>query len=252
MNRNQLAAHIIIGLLGSVLLVSAALTHAAWHDVTISLGATLIGVPIISGLLRYFSGDPLEDLKIEVAKFSSITALVASGERSGVRELFSQRSDISVDVFLNSIAISKTRIYLLAYAMEFVCDHPQMLRRIAERASLGCDVRILLGDPQGKFIRYRDEEEANEGSIPSRIDTSIIRARNELGVHFGSVRMFDAPLYASIYLFDNEMIVCPALYAKRGSLAPALRVASSGAMFEKYVDQFNTIWNLSGPAVERS
>ena len=217
------------------------------RDALLATGATLTTTPIVTALLRYFTGDPVEDLTREIGRISRVSR---EASRSGVLGIYHERADIATGRFEELCDKSRDRVAILAYAMEFLADSSTFLDTLGNRATAGVSVRVLLGDPEGHSIRMRDEEERNEGSIPSRIDTTLLRAQNELGrpgcsVH-STIRLFDAPLYASIYLFDDEMIVCPALYATRGSRAPAL-VLTTGPLLDSYLNHFDEIWGSAKP-----
>ena len=243
-----MASFVVIALGIAALAVAAALRDpGGLRDALLAIGATLTATPIVTALLRYFTGDPVEDLSREIGRISRVARQAA---QAGVLEIHHERADIPTAHFEELGRKSRDRVVILAYAMEFLADSTSFLGTLGDRAAAGVSVRILLGDPEGVSIRMRDDEERNEGSIPSRIHTTLLRARNELGRPGckveSIVRLFDAPLYASIYLFDDQMIVCPALYATRGSRAPAL-VLTAGPLLDSYLNHFDEVWRGAAP-----
>ncbi len=249
MNRSRkelIAAHSILLLAGLLLLaIGAQIDDGSWRDSIMAIGTTLVATPIVVFLLRYFSGDPIDDLKEVLA---SLSMIAEDATMTGLAEIKAERSALPTSSFVEAAQDSSQRIWILTYAAEFLADDPRFLGLLGAKSRAGCDVRLLLGDPTGDAILKRDAEEATEGSIPSRIETMLKRSRYELGDQFGTcVRLFDAPLYASLYRFDISMIVCPALFGQRGSKAPAFRVHQGRPLFTAYETHFIDVWDAATP-----
>lgn len=111
---------------------------------------------------------------------------------------------------------------------------------------VGCQIRILLAEPNAEFVKKRNEEEKGEGSIESRVRTSLTRLNPVLDVNNIEIRLHDTPLYCSIYRFDSEMFVTPHLYGIRGAAAPLLCFKEiDRGIFSKYEMHFQEIWKIA-------
>jgi hypothetical protein len=244
----RIAASIVMLAIGIAMVSTAIALEAssAPGQLLIATGTTFIAAPLITALLQFFNGDPVQDLHKELGRISLIAGQASD---AGVSQIFGQRADIPTETFESLARLATNRILILSYAMEFLADSPTFLEDLGFQAQKGLDVRILLGDPSGTSIIARDEEESSEGSIPSRIQTTLIRARREMGSNFtGRIRLFDAPLYASIYLFDNDAVICSSLFGQRGSRAPSIVARAPGPIFDSYFNHFEDLWALGAEA----
>lgn len=63
------------------------------------------------------------------------------------------------------------------------------------------------------------------------------------------VRVYAAPLYNSVFRFDDEMFVTPHLHGTPGSWAPVLhlRRLGSGGIFDRFAAHVDAVWAISHP-----
>lgn len=210
-------------------------------QVLLTTGTTFIAVPLVTSLLHFFTGDPVRDLIRELGEVSRISG---QANAVGLQEIYSQRARIPTEQFEQMARTATSQILIATYAMEFLVDSPVFLKELAGHSRRGGSLRVVLANPSGNAVRERDAEEANEGSIASRVETAIIRARAELGECFSSsVRLQDAPLYASLYIFDHAAYICLTLFGQRGSKAPTLLLRAGSPLFDSYMQHFNDIWD---------
>ncbi len=121
---------------------------------------------------------------------------------------------------------------------------------IAEAAAAGCQVRVLLLNPD---YPGADEIDADEGSpvgtLATRIRASLVRfahMRDEAGPAM-QLRTYDAPPTVSVVRGDDHMLVTPYLRFFVGSNSPTfeLRSATAEKMFSRYARHFENTWNLA-------
>lgn len=148
---------------------------------------------------------------------------------------------------MKKINESQNNIDILGYAVAFLTDHPDFINSLRKKTNSGCCVRILLGDPNGKCIKSRNLEEKNEGSIPSRIATSLSRLSVLMKEGKVEVRIHNTPLYCSIYRFDDNLLVSTHLYGIKGSSAPLFlyEKTKDDSLFNTYMKHFEDIWEQS-------
>jgi hypothetical protein len=121
---------------------------------------------------------------------------------------------------------------VLAFAGLFLTEeHPQWLPTLRAKAEGGVRVRLLLGDPEGRQLAARDDEQAiGRGVVAGRVGAVPAAYRTLASV--ASIRLHDTPLYNSLYRFDDELLVNVHVYgllARRGR-APPHRRGGGGRM----------------------
>jgi hypothetical protein len=131
------------------------------------------------------------------------------------------------------------------YALD---DHvPQTL---ADAATAGCDIRVLLLDPDYAGAADVDQGEGNPlGTLAPRIRAALarfsdIRTRYAPGM---TLRVYAANPTVSLVRVDERMVVTPYLRFFVGSNSPTFELHSGavGAVFSRYVRHFETTWNLA-------
>lgn len=226
---------------GSTLIVVGLYLHSTLRDVFLSIGTSITAASIVYIILSVVLGDPFSPMMERLKQ--SVEILETSGE-TGLLGIWKHRSDVPVQDFIQHLRNADQHIDILGYAIAFLPEHPDFSPLLEKKAASGCKIRILLGDPSGSFIQNRTQEEQHEGSIASRIETTIMRFRPLIDKNMIELRLHDTPLYNSIYRFDDHMYVTPQLYGLRGSAAPLLLLQKSEhGLFSSYLQHFEAVWN---------
>jgi len=143
---------------------------------------------------------------------------------------------------------AKTHVELLGYAMQFLHeDHKDFVTLLKDKASDGCQVRIIMADPQSSAASDRDHEEDLRGGLIARIKTSLTYFEPVIGTANIEIRLQSFPMYNSIFRFDGEMLVTPHLCHDPGRLAPLLHVrqGSEEGIFQRYLESFDYVFEAS-------
>lgn len=217
--------------------------------VCISVGASILATVLINCLTEKWLGDPLNtiisNMKNIGNKLNDSVSLLSMSKSTGLVGVWSKRADLETKDWIKYLKQSEGDIKILCYAMSFLPEHPNFAGVINEKISKGTKVKILLGDPMGKYISARTLEEKTEGPISERIKTSATRVQeinNDI-----EIRYFDAPLYASIYEFGTRMLVTPHLYGTRGACAPLIMIEKTeDGLFDSYDKYFEDVWKSVG------
>jgi hypothetical protein len=107
-------------------------------------------------------------------------------------------------------------------------------------------VRILVGDPDGRQLAYRDTENQIGGGVAGRVSAVLSYYRPLAGV--AAIRLHDTPLYNSIYRFDDEMIVNTHVYGLLAAYTPTMHLRRvDGAYFQTYLESFERVWASARP-----
>jgi transcriptional regulator with XRE-family HTH domain len=159
------------------------------------------------------------------------------------------RADVDAAHWWSMITKAKQQIDLLGYTLYFLPQqHPQLIPVLLEKCAAGCTVRLVLADPSSRFVRLRELEEQDPITLTARIQTSLRAFRPLIDKCAGAeLRFQDAPLYSSVFRFDDEMFVTPHLYATPGHRAPLLHLRRLGpnGLFSRFAAHFESIWTTT-------
>lgn len=162
------------------------------------------------------------------------------------------RADVDVAHWWSMIKKARQQIDLLGYTLYFLPQqHPQLISVLREKCAAGCTVRLVLADPESQYVRLRELEERDPITLTARIETSL-RSFAPLveDCQGAELRYQDAPLYSSVFRFDDEMFVTPHLYATPGHRAPLLHLRRLGpnGLFSRFAAHFESIWATTTPS----
>lgn len=155
------------------------------------------------------------------------------------------RTDLDIRRWWDLFRGAEREIDLLGFTLYFLWQqHPDLVGLLREKTSAGVRLRVALADPESEHVHYRDREEGQAITIVARIKSSlaVLAGLGELeGVE---TRFQDAPLYNSLFRFDDQMLVTPHLYAVPGHAAPLLhlRRLSDNGLFSRFATHFDGLW----------
>jgi hypothetical protein len=121
---------------------------------------------------------------------------------------------------------------------------------ITEAAAAGCQVRVLLLDPDHEGAAGIDADEGSPpGTLTARIGASLARftrMREEAGPNM-RLRTYSTHPTVSVVRGDDRMLVTPYLRFSVGSNSPTFEFtqASARKMFARYARHFDQIWRLA-------
>jgi len=152
-------------------------------------------------------------------------------------------------------AIRGAKKHLLLYGMAelgYALDDavPEMLEEASES---GCEVRILLLDPDYVGIAGIDSDEGSPpGTLAARIHSALTRF-HQIGNKCGAamqIRVYNAFPTVSIIRGDDRMILTPYLRFFVGSNSPSLELHNTSAVrvFDRYVRHFQSTWDFAKDA----
>lgn len=164
-----------------------------------------------------------------------------------------QRSDVPIEQWRSTFAISERSIDILVYAALFLHEQiPGWDALLKERARHGVRVRVLIGDPDCDAVRVRGEEETFGYGIQSRCHLAAMHYLPLTTVPGISVRVHSTTLYNSIYRSDDRMYVNAHLYGANAYGNPLLQLkrAASEGLFDAYVASMDAVWHTARPLEE--
>lgn len=163
---------------------------------------------------------------------------------------YARRADFAPHRWADLIDRSSRRIDLLGYAMLHVPEqYPRLALALQEKASQGCIVRIALADPDSAQVAARDAEEGLSGSLAGRIRYTLVYLQDLVDAGSAQIRFHEAPMYNSVFRFDDEMVVTPHRFGTPGFTAPLLHLKRLGpyGIFESFAEHFEAVWATTTP-----
>jgi hypothetical protein len=163
---------------------------------------------------------------------------------------FSNRASVPQQAWIHLLASARERIDVLVFSGTFFAQsNPQVARMLAERATAGVNVRLCFGDPTGRAVAIRDEEERIGGTLAAKIRASLTYYRSLVDVDGCEVRLHDTTPYNSLFRYDDTLMVNPHIWGQPASANPLLQLRRlEGAdWFGHYTESFDQVWETAKP-----
>jgi hypothetical protein len=164
--------------------------------------------------------------------------------------LYTTRAELSPATIASLLAGSSARIDVLAYSALWLWDSVKgFAETLASKATEGVEVRVCLGDPSSEAVRIRGREEGIGDSIAGRCRLAAICAQPICLVDPEAVRQSATTLYASIFRFDDDLLLNTQLYGNAAVDSPVLHVRRQGdrGIFANAIRSFERVWKDSQP-----
>lgn len=180
------------------------------------------------------------------ALLDSPAALSAS--RSELVQLWPSRDRVPSDVWRSLIDGTRAHLDLLAYSGGHLVEVYRLVDHIAEHAPAGLRVRLLLGDDTSEPVRARGRDEGLP-SLPARAASTREYLADVLALESVELRVHQTPLYASLYRFDDDLLVNHHTHGLPAKDNPVhhYRAVEGGALWRYYVAAFERVWATGYP-----
>jgi hypothetical protein len=163
---------------------------------------------------------------------------------SEIQAIYPHRWQVPADVWRGFFARARDEIGILVYSGLFLWEDAAVLHTLAEKATAGVKVRLLLGDPNGKHIATRGTDEGIGDAMPARIRNSLVLLRPLASVPGIEIRTHDTTLYNSIFRADDELLINMHVFGQPAAHSPVLHVdrTADGGIAVTYLECFERIW----------
>jgi transcriptional regulator with XRE-family HTH domain len=171
--------------------------------------------------------------------------------RAELVEFYPSRSSVPPELWRSLIDQATECVDILVFAGLFLPEI-QDIGRLGERARQGCQVRLLLGDPNGAAVRLRGEEERFGSGVAHRVLLSLKYYDAILAIPGVQLRLHDTTLYASIFRADETMLINTHVYGSPAAHNPVLnlRRIPGGRVVDHYLASFNKVWDQATPTTD--
>lgn len=169
--------------------------------------------------------------------------------QSELVQMWPTRDTVPHDVWRTLIDQAEHRIDVLAYSGGFLVETFRLVDVIRERAGDDFTARILLGDATSEHVQSRGIHEGLP-SLPARAMSTAEYLRPVLELEGVELRVQSVPLYASLYRFDDQILVNSHTHGLPAKDNPVhhYRAVPGGRMFAYYLQAFDRVWDSSSPA----
>lgn len=136
---------------------------------------------------------------------------------------------------------------VLAYSAGFLVESFRLVDRIGELSAAGGRVRVAIGDPTAPAVVERGQAEGLP-SLPARAASTAEYLAPVLGLPGVELRVHSTPLYASIYRFDDTLIVNSHSHGSPANRNPVTELRDAGGpMWLYWRDAFERVWSDARP-----
>lgn len=170
--------------------------------------------------------------------------------RSELVDLYPDRASVPRELWLRLLTDAREQIDVLVFSGTFFAQtQPRVASMLAERLRAGVQVRLCFGNPTGESVAIRDREEELGGTLAAKIRASLTYYRGLVELENFELRLHDTTLYASMFRYDDEVIVNPHMFGEPASVNPALhlRKLDGGILVEQYITSFERVWKDALP-----
>lgn len=162
--------------------------------------------------------------------------------------VYPDRSSVPRDTWLQLVGSTTRHIDILVFAGTFFANiNPRIAEMLTERANAGVQVRLCWGDSDSQAVDIRDREEGLRGTLAHKIRASLTYYQCLAEIPGCEVRLHGTTLYASLFRFDDTMLVNPHMWGMPASANPVLhlRRIQNSAWFDGYRRSFDAVWETA-------
>jgi transcriptional regulator with XRE-family HTH domain len=174
----------------------------------------------------------------------------AEADRAELVELYPDRASVPRELWLRLLDGAQEHIDLLVFSGTFYAQvQPRIAQMLTAAARRGAKVRLCFGDPSSGPVAVRDREEGIGGTLPAKIRSALTYYRPLADTDGCEVRLHATTLYASLFRYDDEILVNPHAYGEAGSANPVLhlRQIDGGTLAAHYMSSFERVWATAMP-----
>jgi transcriptional regulator with XRE-family HTH domain len=174
---------------------------------------------------------------------------------SELLEIYPDRASVPRQVWLRLLGEALENVDVLVFSGTFFAQtQPHVARMLTDAAGRGATVRLCFGDPESEAVAIRDREEGIAGTLAAKIRSALTYYEPLLDIDRCEVRLHSTTLYASLFRYDDEIMVNPHAYGKPASANPTLhlRMLDGARVAQHYLSSFERVWASAVPWSGRS
>ena len=160
--------------------------------------------------------------------------------------VYPYRSSCPASLWRKLFTAAASQITLAGYTNYFLwIEQPNLGAALRRKASQGCKIRFLVGDPESPVTRQREEIEATSLTVSTRIAVTLEQLERLRGTERIEARFSDRHIAMSVFIFDDDMIVTPHLWNLMGHDSPALHLRRHQAdgLYDRFASHVQALWD---------
>jgi len=166
--------------------------------------------------------------------------------------LYAHRAEAPRQLWHELMRNAKSNIDILCVTGLFLAeDNPSVDDLLARKVEDGVPLRLALAHPTSPALRRRAAEQHLVGALAARARAAISYFEPLNDIPGAEIRTHNVTIYASIFRFDDELLINHHLYGTQGFLNPLvhLRRETEDGLFDLVVDAFERFWAATQPAL---
>ena len=177
----------------------------------------------------------------------------APGVAYGTSELigiYTTRRELPPSTVGSMLDAAELHIDVLAYSALWLWDTvPGFVERVQLKFAIGAGVRICLGDPDSEAVLLRGHEEGVDDALAGRCRLATRYARGIHNAEPDAVRLSGATLYASIFRFDDDVLLNTHLWGNPAGDSPVyhFRKQHDAGIAAGAIRSFERVWAAAQP-----
>lgn len=163
---------------------------------------------------------------------------------------YPDRASVARETWNDLLESATEAIDVLVFSGTFLQQaNPRIVEMLVDRAACGVTIRLCFGSPQGDAVKLRDREERLRGTLGAKVRASLSYFTDLADTENCSVRLHDVTVYASLFRYDDQMLVNTHVWGSPATANPVLHVRAAGkhSIFGKHLQSFDTIWEQAKP-----
>jgi hypothetical protein len=174
----------------------------------------------------------------------------ATATASELVRMYPHRASVPRETWLRLMTEAREDIAVLVMSGTFYAQtQPRVGRLLAGASARGVRVRLCFGSPTCDAVATRDREEGLGGTLAAKIRSALTYYREAAAAGGIEMRLHSCTLYASLFRYDDEIMVNPHAWGEPGSANPVLhmRRLDGGQVAALYMDSFERVWDTAKP-----
>lgn len=174
----------------------------------------------------------------------------AEASQSELTRIYPDRASVPRETWVRLMTEAREQISVLVFSGTFYAQaQPRVARMLADASERGVQTRLCFGQPESEAVAIRDREEGLDGTLAAKIRSSLTYYRDVAASGAIQVRLHSCTLYASLFRYDDEIIVNPHAWGEPASANPALhlRRLDGGQVAAHYMNSFERVWETAKP-----
>ena len=170
--------------------------------------------------------------------------------QSELVRMYPDRASVPRETWIALMEGARDDIAVLVMSGTFYAQtQPRVGRLLAAASARGVRVRLCFGDPSAEAVAVRDREEGLNATLAAKIRSALTYYREAAAAGDIEMRLHSCIVYASLFRYDDEIMVNPHAWGEPASANPVLylRRLDGGQVAAHYMNSFDRVWDTAKP-----